>query len=112
MEYLIEKICEPEVDKLDTHDKVDMIDKDVKINRSSLLQFCSGYALNIQGCFVFFLKFSFTVVSNFRVCCTKYYQRIIYKLVTGNLLFNTLANLVNITMGVSKNMMRTSNSQR
>ena len=35
LEDSIEKVCEPEVDKPDTHDRVEMSDKDVKIDESS-----------------------------------------------------------------------------
>ena len=37
LEDLIEKVYEPEVDKPDTHDRVDMIDKDEKKNWWELL---------------------------------------------------------------------------
>ena len=60
LEDLIEKVCEPEIDKPDTHNRVDKIDKNMKIDGSTRLKFSSGYAPNIQDFFVCFKIFLYS----------------------------------------------------
>ena len=52
---LLQDLIEPEVDKLDTHDRVDVTNSDVKIDGTSWLQFCSNYLPNTHFIFKIFI---------------------------------------------------------